>query len=150
MLSSLAIGIRGRVSPGLRLFAMLVSLACLAILITAAGLTPSPAGHGTHIQLGMPACQWVVRFAKPCPMCGMTTSFAYAAELRWWDAVKTQPFGAILALLTGMIFWIALHVAATGSGLGTLALAMLKPRTVWGLFAALVAAWMYKVATWQM
>jgi hypothetical protein len=149
MLSSVAIGIRHKVSPGLRVFAFLIALACISVLVTAAGLTPSDKGHGTHIQLGLPACQWVIRFAKPCPMCGMTTAFSHAADLRFGESIKVQPFGTLLSVLTGMIFWITLHVAATGSGLGKLALAMLKPGAVWGLLGALIVAWLYKVATWN-
>ena len=30
----------------------------------------------THTQLGMPPCNFVVMTGKPCPACGMTTSFA--------------------------------------------------------------------------
>ena len=50
---------------------------CLALapLVIAAALSPSNAGHGTHRQLGLPACGWQTNMGLPCPTCGMTTSF---------------------------------------------------------------------------
>lgn len=149
MLSSLAIGIRGKVSPGLRLFSLLIAGVCLAVLITAAGVAPSAEGHGTHTRLGLPACQWVIRFGKPCPMCGMTTSFSHAASFEYLQSLKVQPMGTFLALLTSSIFWIALHVSVTGSGLGVMALAMLRPRVVWALLGIFLCAWLYKIMMWN-
>ncbi|MCA9305869.1 MAG: DUF2752 domain-containing protein [Phycisphaerales bacterium] len=124
------------------------ALACAALLGTAAWLSPSGAGHGTHTQLGMPPCGWVLAFDKPCPTCGMTTSFAHAAHGELWAAFVTQPFGALLALASAMVFWMGLHSAVTGSralsSLGRLFL----PRYVWIGVALLVAAWVYKLLVW--
>ncbi|MCA9610613.1 MAG: hypothetical protein KC619_33690, partial [Myxococcales bacterium] len=39
----------------------------LAVLVTAAMLTPSPEGHGTHTQLGLPPCGFLVYTGYPCP-----------------------------------------------------------------------------------
>lgn len=135
-------------SPGARVGAGLLALALLALLCVAAWVPPSPAGHGSHTALGMPPCGWVIAFGKPCPTCGMTTAFAHAARLDLWDSAKTQPIGALLALMAAAAFWPAAWVAATGSRAGAIYATMLTPRLLWTLVALGLAAWGYKYATW--
>jgi hypothetical protein len=50
-------------------------LAWLAITAVGAFLRPSHVGHGTHEQLGLPPCPSVLIFDRPCPGCGLTTSW---------------------------------------------------------------------------
>lgn len=38
-------------------------------------LHPDPIGHGTHTQIGLPPCPMVSMFHRPCPGCGLTTSW---------------------------------------------------------------------------
>ncbi len=132
-----------------RLFAAGIAAATLGVLITAAWLSPASEGHGTHLQLGMDACQWAVRFGRPCPTCGMTTAFAYAANLQPLEAFKAQPMGAIGAIAFSVVFWISMHVAVFGSQIGRVVLSLIRPRVVWTTFALLVAAWGYKIAIWK-
>ena len=122
--------------------------ACLAVLIVAAVLRPSAEGHGTHTALGLPSCQWVQMFNKPCPTCGMTTSFAYAADASFVQSAGAQPFGMILAVLTAAIFWGALHTAVTGSRIAGVAMGMLTGRVLLAGLVLLLGAWGYKIATW--
>jgi uncharacterized protein DUF2752 len=75
---------------------MLIS-AC-AVLATAAWLKPAVAGYGTHTQLGLPPCNFLLLTHYPCPSCGLTTCFAYAIRLQFWKAFLANPFG-ILAFL---------------------------------------------------
>lgn len=133
---------------GDRIGAAVIALACLSVLVIAAGLRPDPRGEGTHTQLGLPPCGWAARFGKPCPTCGMTTAFAHAAHVGFWQGFKTQPMGLILALLTAAGFWGALHVVLTGSHLGPVCARILSPPVLWTLAGMLVAAWAYKYATW--
>jgi hypothetical protein len=128
--------------------AVVVAACCLGVLLLAAWLNPNPQGHGTHTQLGMPACGWAAAFNHPCPTCGMTTSFAYAAHLRFWESFKTQPFAFLLAVGTAAGFWVALHVAITGSQLGRTCARMVTPRSLWVLTGLAFAAWAYKWVTW--
>jgi len=49
---------------------------------------------------------------KPCPTCGVTTSFVLAAHGRLAEAVVNQPFGFVLFLLVagglaGLVFTLA-------------------------------------------
>ncbi|MBT4523937.1 MAG: DUF2752 domain-containing protein, partial [Phycisphaerae bacterium] len=60
-----------------RLHALGVSIASLALLSIALLLTPSADGIGTHTQLGLPACGWILAADLPCPTCGMTTAWSH-------------------------------------------------------------------------
>src|SRR3954465_7753926 len=98
-----------------RFVAAVVMLGCAAILGLAAWLTPSPNGLGTHSQLNLPPCGWIVMMDMPCPTCGMTTAFAHAAHGDLWASFLAQPMGCVLAIVTAMMFWVSLYITATGS-----------------------------------
>lgn len=72
----------------------------VAVLITAAVLTPSLEGHGTHTQLGLPPCGFFVYTGYPCPGCGLTTAFSYMIRLEVIEAFRANPFGILLFLCT--------------------------------------------------
>jgi len=74
----------------------------LAVVITAAMLTPSPAGHGTHTQLGLPPCGFLVFTGYPCPGCGLTTAFAHMVRLQLFGAWHANPFGIVLFTVTAL------------------------------------------------
>jgi hypothetical protein len=139
---------RARASLPERAGAALLALCCLAPLVVAAGLTPDPAGAGTHTQLGIQACGWAVSFGVPCPTCGMTTAFAHVAHLDLLAGLKAQPLGFLLAVGSAAGFWVALHVAATGSLIGRTCGRMLSPRNLWVLAAVAAGSWAYKWLTW--
>src|SRR5262249_51750842 len=69
-------------------------------LVIARLLHPSPRGLGTHEQLGLPPCPFLLLTGIPCPSCGLTTSFALAARLEFLSALTIQPFGLIAFCLT--------------------------------------------------
>jgi hypothetical protein len=79
----------------------------------------------------------------------MTTAFAHAAHIGFWQGFKTQPMGLILAVLTAAGFWAAVHVAWTGSQVGRVCARILTPPVLWSMTGMLVAAWAYKWVTWQ-
>lgn len=131
-----------------RLTGLTVAGICGVVLGLAFWLTPDGAGHGTHMQLGLPPCGWVMAMNRPCPTCGMTTAFAHAAHGRLVEAAIAQPFGLLAAVGTAVAFWVGVHVAATGSHLGRHAARMMTPRTLWTLAGLAAAAWAYKWITW--
>ena len=139
---------RWRVSGSERFVAALLSLACLSVLILAAWLRPAQAGHGTHTQLGLPACPWASNLRAPCPTCGMTTAFSLAAHGRPLAAFLTQPFGFALALLTAAGFWAGVHIAATGAPVSRIYERLLRPKCLWAFAGLAVASWAYKWLTW--
>jgi hypothetical protein len=131
-----------------RAFAGIGASSGLALLLTAATLQPADAGHGTHTQLGLPPCTWAVAFDRPCITCGMTTSFAHAAEGDLLTAATIQPFGLLLAVGTAVGVWVAGHTALTGSTLGPALARMATARTLCLSVGILLAAWAYKFLTW--
>lgn len=131
-----------------RLFAGSVAIACLSVLSMGAWLNPSTQGHGTHTQLGLKPCMWAVTLDKPCMTCGMTTSFAHAGEGSWITSFHTQPMGALLVVITAVVFWGALVQCISGARIGTMVEPMLKPRIFLMLGLLLLVAWVYKIVTW--
>lgn len=141
-------GVR-RIPARERLAAAFVALSCLAVLITARWIEPSAAGHGSHTQIGLQPCLWAAYFDKPCPTCGMTTAFAHAARGNLIASFITQPFGAVLAVLAAVIFWISLYVAITGSTLARAASSLIGARVLWIGLLGLLLGWGWKLLTWK-
>ncbi len=103
-----------RLSKAGRFFAGAIAAACLGLLVTAFQLTPSRGGFGTHRQLGLSECGFLLRTGLPCPACGMTTSFAWFAHGNVPASFYVQPMGFLLAVACGMTFWTSAYVATTG------------------------------------
>jgi hypothetical protein len=87
-----------------RAVALGVVLSAVAVIALLVMIQPDARGHGTHEQLGMPACGWVLQYGRPCPTCGVTTAASHLVHLRPFDALRVQPFGTGFAL-AGL--WIA-------------------------------------------
>ncbi len=128
-----------------RMVALIVALGCLGVLGVALSIAPDARGHGTHEQLGMPACRWVESFGLACPTCGMTTSFAHAVRGDLLASFLTQPMGMVLSILTAAALIVGLYVAATGSALGGLLGRLWTPRILWLVAAMTTLAWIYKI-----
>ena len=65
----------------------------------ARSLQPRPQGYGTHQQLGLPPCSFLMLAGMPCPSCGMTTSFAYFTRGNLVKSFQSNPAGLVLATL---------------------------------------------------
>jgi hypothetical protein len=121
-----------------------------SVLCIAAVLTPAAAGVGTHRQLGLAPCTMLAATGWPCPMCGMTTTFALLAHLRPVDALLNQPFGPVLFALTcvaAAVGWIDLLAAPDVIGRMFRWLRPREARVAWGLLAGMMGGWLYKAAT---
>src|ERR1039458_4283725 len=70
----------------------LLVTAC-AVLAVACWLKPAACGYGTHTQLWLPPRHFLRLTHFPCPSCGLTTCFAYAARFQFWKAFLANPFG---------------------------------------------------------
>jgi hypothetical protein len=87
----------------------LAGLCFAAPLVVACFLRPNPAGHGTHQQLGLPPCSFIVLFGIRCPTCGMTTAWACAMHGRWGDALRANVGGTLLCLIDiAVVGWLAI------------------------------------------
>ena len=125
-----------------RLFWLAVLAGCVAVVITAAGLSPHPAGYGTHRQLTGSPCLFRYFLGVPCATCGMTTSFAHMARLQVGRAFAAQPAGALL--FAGIV--LLAPFAAVQVIKGTTRRLRMPPDWVLALaVVCLFAGWIYKI-----
>lgn len=87
---------------------LFVFLAWTAVTAAALWLRPSPTGHGTHTQLGLPPCGSVVLFHRPCPGCGLTTAVCSTVRGDLPFALKANVFGPVFYALFTVLSFIAL------------------------------------------
>jgi hypothetical protein len=128
-----------------RAAALLIGLSCLAVLIIALSLRPSPTGVGTHTRLGFQHCAFLDRTGLPCPSCGMTTSFAWFARGNLLASVYVQPMGFVLAVLTTATAWTGFYVALTGKPAHRLLRLLPAQYYLFALFGVAIAAWGWKM-----
>jgi hypothetical protein len=106
--------------PWVRGMLAALGLVLVTLLITAACLTPSRRGMGTHQQLGLPPCSMVQILGVRCPACGMTTSWAHLLKGQVFSSLRANAGGTLLGLaalalapwslltaLRGRWFWVA-------------------------------------------
>ncbi len=134
-------------SSRVRVLGLLVSAPAWVVLGIAAWLSPSPDGFGTHRQLGLAGCAVMTLSGWPCPMCGMTTTFALMAEGRVPEALHNQPFGVLLYVLTFVSAIIGMVDVLTGRGLLQTVAQALYPwerPVAAGLVIGLFGGWLWK------
>jgi len=103
-----------RPTPGIRLLMGLFATGMIAVFAVACWLQPDPRGFGTHLQLGLPPCQFKELTGMHCPHCGMTTSFTHVVRGNFSAAWSANPCGILLAIICGLcIPWTA-TVSSTG------------------------------------
>ena len=83
-----------------RFLCILGCAVAITVLTIAVRLNPDPRGVGTHEQLGLPPCAFLIEHGIPCVSCGMTTAFTAMAHLRPGLAWQANPFGILLFLAT--------------------------------------------------
>ncbi|MEX0655425.1 MAG: DUF2752 domain-containing protein [Phycisphaeraceae bacterium] len=128
-----------------RAVAGVIFLVSFGLLAVAAYLQPSAAGAGTHQQLGLPPCGFLVSTGLPCATCGMTTSFSHATNGDFVAAFLTQPTGSLLALFTAMTAIVSGYATVTGMSLAPIGRAIWRPRMVVLFVTLLLAGWTYKI-----
>ncbi|MDG2291926.1 MAG: DUF2752 domain-containing protein, partial [Phycisphaerales bacterium] len=128
-----------------RLMAAGLAVATGVVLAIAVVLTPDASGAGTHKQLGLPACNWISTVGMPCPTCGYTTSFTHAAHGDFVGAFVNQPFGAVLAIGTAVVFLGSIIVLLTGAPLGGLVARYWTAKWTWAVIGMVLLAWVYKI-----
>lgn len=93
----------GTFSRGLLVAGGLMLLAGFGL---AGWLSPEARGHGTHQQLGLAPCTFLMLTGKPCPSCGATTAFAHFVRGQWLRAAQANAAALALALVcAALIPW---------------------------------------------
>jgi hypothetical protein len=91
-----------------RLTLLLITVGLVAVLTCAVWLDPydrygAPRRLGTHQELGLPPCTFYDLTGKPCPSCGMTTSFALLMHGDVENSLRANAVGTLLALFCLML-----------------------------------------------
>lgn len=86
-----------RLSPWARTVLVGIAVFLSAGFGLARSLEPDPRGYGTHQRLGLPECTIQSWFGRPCPGCGMTTSFAHFVRGNWRASAQANPAGLWMA-----------------------------------------------------
>ncbi len=74
----------------------LLGIGLSSLLVTAFLLQPNTQGYGTHQQLGLPPCTFVVLYGRRCPACGMTTSWSHLVRGQLPSSLQANVGGSLL------------------------------------------------------
>jgi hypothetical protein len=125
--------------PVLRLWlrSLLVLLAAMLITVFGVAIYLNPYTEDgearrmeTHRQLGLPECTFKGMTGKPCPSCGMTTSFALFIRGDLWHSAQANFVGTLLALFCLLLIPWCLFCAVRGRYFLILSLEWALPRFV--------------------
>ena len=132
----------GRLGWPIQCLLLAAAAGILGVLVLARKLEPDQRGFGTHTQLGMRPCSFLRMTGRPCPTCGMTTSFAWVVRGRIDRSWQANPAGCLLAVLSvPLAAWLfASAVANRSAGFRSLS----RP-----LLFLLIAAVVLSLATWM-
>jgi hypothetical protein len=111
-------------------------------------LEPAAEGFGTHRQLGLAGCTVMTLTGWPCPMCGMTTTFALMADGEFLKACINQPFGPVLFGITFVVGVLGGLDLLTAKGFLGKAMKLLGPyeqKLAMGLLFGLFGGWLWKM-----
>jgi hypothetical protein len=103
---------------------LLITVLLIGVFTLALRLNPydrygEPRRMGTHMEMGLPECTFYEVTGKPCPSCGMTTSFALLMRGDVVNSLKANAVGTLLAVfclalipwnlvcvLRGRLYWV--------------------------------------------
>jgi len=122
-----------------------MALGLVAVFGVALHLDPYQNGQPrmmeTHMQLGLPPCNFKLLTGLPCPSCGMTTSFALLVRGDWWNSLRANAVGTLLALFClAFIPW-SLYCAVRGRSLFVVSMERATTWTVIIFLALLLVRW---------
>ena len=88
-----------RISSSGRVLLALLGSGLFTLLFTAFALQPAAKGFGTHQQLGLPPCSFVMFYGRRCPSCGMTTSWSHLMHGQLLSALQANVGGTLLGII---------------------------------------------------
>lgn len=140
-------------------FACLIGAGLLAsVLAVAAILNPylndagealPPGEHramGTHQQMGLPSCHFLVMSGLPCPSCGMTTSFALLMHGDPIGSWRVNGVGTFMALYCLLSIPLALFGAIAGRLPVVHSLEWWALASIGGFLPLLLVRWLWVVS----
>jgi len=92
--------------------AILAGIFGIAFWLNPYDASGQPRTMATHTQIGLPPCNFVILTGKPCPSCGMTTSFALLVRGDVGASLRANWAGTLIAVL-----WAFTMVWAIASGI---------------------------------
>lgn len=121
-----------------------------SVLAVARWLKPSAAGYGTHTQLGLPPCNFMRLLHLPCPSCGLTTCFAWAARFQFWNAFLANPFGVLAFFLTAALIPVSIFFLWREISFRRITESAHFTRAVYAATALYFMSWALKLATFHL
>lgn len=108
-----------RATRAVRAGLVLIGLALSGVFGAAVWLNPynadgTPRARATHTQLGLAPCQFLSATGKPCPSCGMTTSFSLLVRGDVAGSLRANWAGTVIAVLWAVALPWAVLSAARG------------------------------------
>lgn len=96
---------------------MLAAIFAIAFCLNPYDSDGTPRTMATHTQMGLPPCNFVLLTGKPCPACGMTTSFALLVRGDLAASMRANWAGTLIAVLWAMTMAWALASGIAGRAL---------------------------------
>lgn len=124
--------------------------AASSVLAVARRLKPSPAGYGTHTQLGLPPCNFMRITHLPCPSCGLTTCFAWAVRFQFSKAFSANPFGVLLFFFTALLIPASIFLLWRGISIRRITESATFVRGLYAASALYFISWAIKLATFHL
>jgi hypothetical protein len=126
----------------------LLASAC-AVLAVAGWLEPAARGYGTHTQLGLPPCNFLRLTHLPCPSCGLTTCFAWAVRLHFWNAFRANPFGILAFFGTVSLIPASIFLLWRRMSFRRITESAHFSKAVYAATALYFLSWIFKLADFQ-
>ena len=83
-----------------RLLTVIVLAGAIVVITVAWSIEPDPRGLGTHEQLDLDPCGYLLSTGRPCATCGMTTAFSHTVRFQIPSAIRANFAGCLLCLVT--------------------------------------------------
>ena len=108
-------------------------------------LEPDPRGHGTHEQLGLPACRARDWLGVPCPGCGVTTAVVHLGQGHPLRSFVTQPFGFLVGAGAMLLFLWVLWTHHRGRDAWLILVTRVPDRWVRVVMMAALFGWIWRI-----